>query len=142
MKIVKSNAGIKKICDTDTLSVEYYNGNTINLKPLHHTAKLTDYEFLKQYFPEDHYIFIDFGNSYFYVLSEIETTDKEELTLEEAFKKLLTIRAWYKDTTISPGMYKKDKYNFQHGNSIPESRIRMYLNAFGAKQTQIEKWEI
>lgn len=69
MKIVKSNAGINQIFDTDnTMSVEYYKKSTVDLIPFHHTHELTDYEFLKQFFPEDHRIFYDFGNSFFYVL--------------------------------------------------------------------------
>jgi hypothetical protein len=68
MRIVKSNAGIEQIFDTDTLSVEVYVEGTRELKPLHHTHALSDYEFLKQFFPEEHRIFFDFGNSFFYVI--------------------------------------------------------------------------
>lgn len=70
MKIVKSNAGIKKVFDTDTLSVEYYKQSTAELTPLHHyhPHDLTDYEFLKKFFPENHSIFFEFGSSYYYVL--------------------------------------------------------------------------
>jgi len=69
MKIVKSNRGIKQIFDTENiLSVEYYKKSTIDLIPFHHTHELTDFEFLKQFFPEDHRIFSDFGTSFFYVL--------------------------------------------------------------------------
>ena len=35
--------------------------------PLHHVHAMTDYEFLRQYYPEDHQIFDDFGDSYYYV---------------------------------------------------------------------------
>ena len=69
MKIIKSTAGISQIFDTDDiLSVEYYKKNTIELIPFHHTHELTDYEFLKQFFPEEHRIFFDFGNSFYYAL--------------------------------------------------------------------------
>ena len=68
MKIVKSNAGIKQVFDSDTLSVEQYKGSIAELKPLHHTSDMTDYEFLKQFFPENHSIFFEFGVSFYYIL--------------------------------------------------------------------------
>jgi hypothetical protein len=69
MKIVKSNAGLKQVFNTDDLlSVEQYYGNIGVLMALHHTHDKTDYDFLKQFFPEDHSIFFDFGTSFFYVL--------------------------------------------------------------------------
>jgi hypothetical protein len=68
MKIVKSNTGIKQVFDTDTLFVEQYKGSITELKPLHHTSDMTDYEYLKQFFPENHSIFSEFGDSFYYVL--------------------------------------------------------------------------
>lgn len=71
MKIVKSNVGIDQIFDTNDISyVGYYKESTIDLRPFHHTHRHTDYEFLKQFFPENHSIFSDFGNSFFYLLQE------------------------------------------------------------------------
>jgi hypothetical protein len=68
MKILKSNT--KEVFDTDNVNLkEVYQGKrTDNLKPLHHSHELTDYEFLKQYFTLDHSIFIRFSDSYYYII--------------------------------------------------------------------------
>lgn len=69
MKIIKSIKGFKQVFDTgDTFSIEEYTGSTTGLEPLHHTSDMTDYEYLKQFFPEGHSIFLDFGNSFYYIL--------------------------------------------------------------------------
>jgi hypothetical protein len=71
MKIIKSNYGNKTIYDTsDILTRERFSGNFSELgklPPLHQTHNCSDYEFLKKFFPEEHSIFIDFSESYFYV---------------------------------------------------------------------------
>lgn len=71
MKILKKPSGI--IYNTLDIDSREYNpfkgfGNPI---PLHHfrTDNKTDFEFLSEYFPKGHPIFIDFVNSYFYYLS-------------------------------------------------------------------------
>jgi hypothetical protein len=69
MKIVKSIGGFKQVFDTNNVSsIEEYTRGITELEPLHHTSDMTDYEFLKQFFPEDHSIFLEFGTSFFYVL--------------------------------------------------------------------------
>lgn len=68
MKIVKSIKGFKQVFDTNnTSSIEEYAGSVAELKPLHHTSDITDNEYLKQFFPEDHSIFLEFGDSFYYV---------------------------------------------------------------------------
>jgi hypothetical protein len=71
MKILKSNT--KEVFDTENVNFKgVYDGMTSdNLRPMHHSHELTDYEFLKQYFPLDHSIFIDFSKSFYYILPKI-----------------------------------------------------------------------
>jgi len=69
MKIVKVHIGFKLVYDTDDIStIKEYTENTRDLQPLHHTHNITDYKYLIQFFPENHSIFFDFGNSFYYVL--------------------------------------------------------------------------
>lgn len=69
MRIIKSIKGFKQLFDTgDTSSIKEYAGSTTGLESLHHTSDITDYEYLNQFFPEDHSIFLDFGDSFYYVL--------------------------------------------------------------------------
>jgi transcriptional regulator with XRE-family HTH domain len=69
MKIVKSTKGFRQVFDTgNTSSIGEYAGSTTGLDPLHHTSYMTDYEYLKQFFPENHSIFLDFDDSFYYVL--------------------------------------------------------------------------
>ena len=66
MKILKSNTN--QIFDTENPSVIEFckDKSVLKTNPLHHQNDLTDYEFLKKYFPLNHEIFSDFGSSYFY----------------------------------------------------------------------------
>lgn len=69
MKIVKSIKGFKQIFETNDASyIEEYTGSIVELEPLHHTSDMTDYEYLKQFFPEGHSIFFGFSDSFYYVL--------------------------------------------------------------------------
>jgi len=69
MKILKSNTN--EIYDTDQVGViEFFEGKKENLTPLHHAHAKLDIEFLKDFFPEQHRIFDNFGQSYYYVLLE------------------------------------------------------------------------
>ena len=81
MKIVKSTKGFKQTFDTNTLSIEEYTGSTTQLEPLHHTSDITDYEYLKKFFPEDHSIFLGFGDSFYYVLNSPEHINQETQNL-------------------------------------------------------------
>lgn len=69
MKILKNPNAI--IYDTENIDSKELNphkgyGNPI---PLHHFHQKTDYEFLNEYFPNEHPIFINFSQSYYYYLS-------------------------------------------------------------------------
>ena len=68
MKILKSNT--KEVFDTDNLnSIKRYEGNAPEIsKALHQNHNMTDYDFLKQYFPLNHAIFEDFKESYYYLI--------------------------------------------------------------------------
>lgn len=69
MKILKANT--KEIFDTENPSVvEFHQGNSTGLSPLHHIHSMSDHQFLNQYFKLDHSIFIDFTESYFYELKK------------------------------------------------------------------------
>lgn len=69
MRIVKSVKGFRQVFDTgDTSSIEEYTGSIVELEPLHQTSDMTDYEYLKQFFPEGHSIFLGFSDSFYYVL--------------------------------------------------------------------------
>ncbi|WP_432223109.1 hypothetical protein ACRASX_16320 (plasmid) [Flavobacterium sp. TMP13] len=57
----------------DTLDKEYfkiYPLNTSVLTPLNHSEDKPDVEYLKQFFPKGHMIFIYFSNAYFYTIQE------------------------------------------------------------------------
>ena len=69
MKILKKPENI--IYDTNIIDHTYRNprenyGYPI---PLHHTHNMTDFEFLRQYFNENHKIFTNFSQSFYYKLS-------------------------------------------------------------------------
>lgn len=52
MKIIKSNEFGKNVFDTaDIAFCEPYNDSTKELTPLHHSRKLSDFDFLKSHFP-------------------------------------------------------------------------------------------
>jgi len=69
MKILKSNTN--EIYDTDQLGViESFEGKKDKLTLLHHAHAKLDIDFLKEFFPESHRIFENFGHSYYYVLLE------------------------------------------------------------------------
>lgn len=75
MKIIKSNNGLTTLFDPDNITISTpYHGKTTELMPLHHYHSMTDYEFLKQYFPENHHIFIDFEKAYYFVQIQKDNT--------------------------------------------------------------------
>lgn len=70
MKIIKSNHGLNLMFDSKDIGVSKpYLGKTSELQPLHLSHKVTDFEFLQQYFPKHHPIFDDFDNSYYYLFN-------------------------------------------------------------------------
>ena len=62
------------------------------------------------------------------------------MTLNEAFSRLITQQAWYKNSGYLKEQAIRDKRNFLAGKIIPEVRIREYLRAAGWEQTQEEPW--
>lgn len=85
MKIVKVNQGIKTIFDTENSSFrEAYTESTKSLTPLHHVNVISDFEFLNLYFSPEHQILIDFQNSYYYMIGEIQ-----DLREKEAIKSII-----------------------------------------------------
>ena len=62
------------------------------------------------------------------------------MTLNEAFSRLITQQAWYKNSGYLKEQEIRDKRNFLAGKIIPEVRIREYLRAAGWEQTQEEQW--
>ena len=68
MKILKSNT--KEVFDTENLnSIKRFEDKSPGIsQALHQNHNMTDYEFLKQYFPLNHTIFEDFKESYYYVI--------------------------------------------------------------------------
>ena len=62
------------------------------------------------------------------------------MTLNEAFSRLITQQAWYKNSGYLKEQVIRDKRNFLAGKIIPEVRIREYLRAAGWEQTQEEQW--
>ena len=62
------------------------------------------------------------------------------MTLNEAFSKLITQQAWYKNSGYLIEQAIRDKRYFLAGKMIPEVRIREYLRAAGWEQTQEEQW--
>lgn len=77
MKIVKKYFNtvfdMNQIIIFDTLDKEYFKTYTLNtsvLIPLNHSVDKTDWEYLKQFFPKDHMIFMYFSSAYFYTIRE------------------------------------------------------------------------
>lgn len=68
MLILKSNTN--EVFDTSNLlSIKRYKGVKPDVsKALHQNHNITDYDFLKQYFPLSHKIFEDFRESFYYVI--------------------------------------------------------------------------
>jgi len=68
MKILKSNT--KEVFDTDNINLkEIYSAMRPDISnALHHNHELTDYDFLQQYFPENHPIFNEFSSSFYYII--------------------------------------------------------------------------
>jgi hypothetical protein len=64
-----------------------------------------------------------------------------EMTLEEAFKDLISRRKWYANTSGSFQQAQKDKSRYLKGLYVPEERIRKYLSEAGWVQAQQEKWK-
>jgi len=62
------------------------------------------------------------------------------MTLNEAFSRLITQQAWYKNSGYLKEQAIRDKRNFLAGKIIPEVRIREYLRAAGWEQSQEEQW--
>ena len=89
MKILKSNT--KEVFDTDNIDfVGIYSGEKPDIsKSLHlYDKELTDYDFLKLFFPEQHKIFKNFGGSFYYIVESV-TADfpgigKVEISKERA----------------------------------------------------------
>ena len=75
MKILKRTKGIGEIFDTANLHfLVNSDAKPSTDKALHKNHNTTDHEFLSQFFPEGHPIFIQFSDSYFYdVTDESET---------------------------------------------------------------------
>ena len=69
MKIIKYQGKFGQIFDTDNIeTIVILKSEVEDIMPLHHMNKpTTDYDYLKQYFPPNHNVFDDFGNSYYYV---------------------------------------------------------------------------
>jgi len=90
MKIGKFPKGA--IYDTDNPNYFEYvdTPNQYNV-PLHHSHNKTDIEYLKQYFKEDHPIFNNFGESYFYV----QSNEKRAGTLKQKFTDHNGNTIWY-----------------------------------------------
>jgi hypothetical protein len=77
MKIVKkyynSVFNMNQIVIFDTLDIEYfkiYPLNTSVLIPLNHSVDKPDWDYLKQFFPKDHLVFMYFSSAYFYTIHE------------------------------------------------------------------------
>lgn len=69
MKIVKKCFEEARVFDTENLAfTEVYSGETRRLTPLHLTHDVIDYEFLTHFFPENHLILQNIGQSFYYVL--------------------------------------------------------------------------
>jgi hypothetical protein len=62
-----------------------------------------------------------------------------EKGLYDSFKELIDKRGWYKNSGIDRKKAYKDKIAFFEG-SLPENRMRMYLEKAGYIQTQNELW--
>lgn len=62
------------------------------------------------------------------------------MTLQDAFRELVTKRAWYKNSGILQQNAIRDKRFFLEGRAIPEERIRRYLRTAGWEQVQQEQW--
>lgn len=62
------------------------------------------------------------------------------MILQEAFRSLISHRAWYKPSGVDPRLALRDKANFLKGKSIPEWKMRMYLSAAGWLRIQQEEW--
>lgn len=68
-EILKCNKGCVQVFRIDHLEFSVnFNGDSKRMLPLHHVHAMKDYEFLRQYFPEDHQIFDDFEDSCYYCL--------------------------------------------------------------------------
>lgn len=68
MKIIKSNQGVSQLFDSEDITISRpYLEKTRELQPLHLSLNMTDFEFLQQWFPKNHMIFLDFSNSYYYL---------------------------------------------------------------------------
>ena len=69
------------------------------------------------------------GNKFVPIVRMIIFVEKDELsmTLNEAFSKLITQQAWYKNSGYLKEQAIRDKRYFLAGKMIPEVRIREYL---------------
>jgi hypothetical protein len=71
MKILKRTRGIGIIYDTeDTTTATPSTENPSHTQWLCNHVRMTEFNFLSQYFPKGHPIFILFGESYFYVITQ------------------------------------------------------------------------
>jgi hypothetical protein len=69
MKILKRTNGYGMLFDTENIDfLAHSNIIPDTQKSLHMHHQMTDYDFLRQFFPERHPIFMLFGESFFYVV--------------------------------------------------------------------------
>ena len=119
MKIIKSNNGLTTLFDPDNITISTpYHGKTTELMPLHHYHSMTDYEFLKQYFPENHHIFIDFEKSYYFILKQedntpVSTDNNSNLDIStEAKERIRISREQYKNGEFTSCKNTEEAINF------------------------------
>jgi len=69
MKILKRINGFGEVFDTENMQESTMSSEKPDLdKLLHRNHHTTDLAFLRQFFPEDHRIFIRFGESFYYLV--------------------------------------------------------------------------
>lgn len=118
MKIIKSNNGLTTLFDPDNITISApYDGKVTELIPLHHYHSMTDYEFLRQYFPDNHYIFIDFEKAYYFMLKQKNntpaSTDNSNLDIStEAQEQIRVSREQYKKGEFTSYKNAKEAINF------------------------------
>lgn len=76
MKILKSNTK-EVFCTQDPGFRERYTGPIPEVQDaLHHQHRTTDFEFLRQFFPEEHRIFENFRQSYYFKVDLVQKKSK------------------------------------------------------------------
>jgi len=69
MKILKRIRGVGIVFDTENIESAIPSDEKPDVKKsLHLNHKTTDYEFLREFYPVFHPIFIEFGKSFYYVV--------------------------------------------------------------------------